>query len=67
VRTTSENIESELADHYHITWMYGIRHQPTWRTEYYTITTTGVNGKYKMAYKNEHLKRFEMMCGGLEA
>jgi hypothetical protein len=26
-----------------------------------------VNGKYKMAYKNEHLKKFVMMFGGLEA
>jgi hypothetical protein len=32
VRTTSVNIESELADHYHIT--------RSWRTEYYTATIT---------------------------
>jgi hypothetical protein len=39
VRTTIENIESELADH--TTTSHGcIRHPPTWRTEYHTTTTT---------------------------
>jgi hypothetical protein len=30
-------------------------------------TNPDVNGKYKMAYKNQKLKKFVMLCGGLEA